>query len=63
MYLFNWAMTAIVDITAIATYMNFWRRVRWRIPQWALALIALVVVLGMNLVSVKVFGEMEFWFA
>ena len=33
------------------------------VPQWAWALTALVVVLGLNLVSVKVFGEMEFWFA
>jgi L-asparagine permease len=33
------------------------------VPQWAWALTALVVVLALNLVSVKVFGEMEFWFA
>ena len=32
-------------------------------PQWVFALSALVLVLGLNLVSVKVFGEMEFWFA
>ncbi|MFF1876110.1 amino acid permease, partial [Kitasatospora herbaricolor] len=32
-------------------------------PQWLLALIALVVVVSLNLISVKVFGEMEFWFA
>ena len=33
------------------------------VPQWAWALIALVLVLGLNLISVKVFGELEFWFA
>ena len=33
------------------------------IPQWVLALIALAVVLTVNLISVKIFGEMEFWFA
>jgi L-asparagine permease len=33
------------------------------VPQWLLALIALAIVLSLNLVSVKVFGEMEFWFA
>lgn len=32
-------------------------------PQWAVALAALVVVLSLNLVSVRLFGEMEFWFA
>nr|WP_240897474.1 amino acid permease [Kineococcus vitellinus] len=62
MYWFNWAMTAIVDITAIATYMHYWDTFS-SAPQWLLALIALVVVLGLNLVSVKIFGEMEFWFA
>ncbi|GAB4099654.1 amino acid permease [Sinomonas halotolerans] len=65
-YWVNWAMTTIVDITAAALYMDFFGRyVPWigAVPQWAWALIALVVVLALNLVSVKVFGEMEFWFA
>jgi len=66
LYWLNWAMTAIVDITAIALYMHFFAKyVPWidAVPQWAWALAALLTVLGLNLVSVKVFGEMEFWFA
>ncbi|MFJ6416300.1 amino acid permease [Paeniglutamicibacter sp. NPDC091659] len=66
LYWLNWAMTAIVDITAIALYMNFFAKyVPWigAVPQWVWALAALLLVLGLNLVSVKVFGEMEFWFA
>ncbi|WFR84843.1 amino acid permease [Arthrobacter sp. Y-9] len=65
-YWINWAMTTIVDTTAAALYMNFFGKyVPWiaAVPQWAWALIALVVVLSLNLVSVKVFGELEFWFA
>lgn len=62
MYFLNWAMTAIVDSTAIATYFHFWKTFA-PIPQWLIALIALAVVLGMNLISVKVFGELEFWAA
>lgn len=65
-YWIAWATSAIVDITAAALYMNFFGKyVAWigAIPQWAWALIALVVVLVLNLVSVKVFGELEFWFA
>ena len=65
-YWINWAMTTIVDTTAAALYMNFFGKyVPWiaAVPQWAWALIALVVVLALNLVSVKVFGELEFWFA
>jgi L-asparagine permease len=66
LYWLNWAMTAIVDITAIALYMHFFATyVSWigGVPQWVWALGALVVVLGLNLVSVNLFGEMEFWFA
>ena len=62
MYFLNWAMTAIVDVTAVALYAQFWSMFTV-VPQWLLALIALVVMLGVNLVSVKVFGELEFWFA
>ena len=60
MYFLNWAMTGIVDTTAIAHYCHYWKAFHV-IPQWTLALIALVVVVSMNLISVKVFGELEFW--
>ncbi len=60
MYFLNWAMTGIVDTTAIATYIHYWN-VFASVPQWTLALIALVAVTSMNLISVKVFGELEFW--
>ena len=36
---------------------------RFPVDQWVFAMIALVLVLGMNLLSVTVFGELEFWFA
>ena len=60
MYCVNWAMTGIVDTTAIAHYCHYWKAFHTT-PQWTLALIALVVVLAMNLISVKLFGELEFW--
>ncbi|OBK71136.1 amino acid permease [Mycobacterium sp. 1274761.0] len=62
MYFLNWAMTSIVDSTAIATYFHFWD-VFDPVPQWLIALIALAVVLGLNMISVSVFGELEFWAA
>ncbi|MFS0730919.1 amino acid permease [Curtobacterium sp. 1P10AnD] len=62
MYFLNWAMTSIVDTTAVALYMQYWKPFT-SAPQWLMALIALVVVLAANLVAVKVFGELEFWFA
>ena len=62
MYFFHWCMTGIVDITAIATYVHYWGATEV-IPQWAIALIALAIVVSINLISVKWFGELEFWAA
>ncbi|MDD7833884.1 amino acid permease [Paenarthrobacter sp. AB444] len=66
LYFLNWAMTSIVDVTAVALYLKFWAPYfapLEQAPQWLLALVALVIVLTLNLLSVKLFGEMEFWFA
>jgi L-asparagine permease len=60
MYFLNWAMSGIGDVTAAAIYVKYFAP---GLPQWIPALIALVVVLSINLVSVALFGEMEFWFA
>ncbi|MFC6066232.1 amino acid permease [Streptomyces ochraceiscleroticus] len=62
MYVVNWSTTGIADITAIALYTHYWSMFT-DIPQWVMALIALAVVLAVNLISVKIFGELEFWFA
>jgi L-asparagine permease len=60
MYILNWMATGIAEITAVATYV-----LRWApdLPQWIPALIALVVVVAVNMMSVKAFGEFEFWAA
>ncbi|WP_158892273.1 amino acid permease [Amycolatopsis anabasis] len=62
MHFLNWSTTGIADTTAIALYAHYWSLFS-PIPQWVLALIALAVVLSLNLVSVKLFGELEFWFS
>ena len=62
MYFVNWAMTGIVDITAVALYMHYWGAFG-DIPQWVIALAALALVGTMNMIGVKWFAEMEFWFA
>lgn len=58
-YWFCWIMTAMADIIAVGVYMQYW----FDIPQWIPALACLVVLLGLNLLTVKFFGELEFWFA
>lgn len=58
-YWFCWIMTAMADIIAVGLYVRYW----FDIPQWIPALACLVVLLCLNLLTVKLFGEMEFWFA
>ncbi|MEO3876045.1 amino acid permease [Nonomuraea sp. B12E4] len=60
LYWINWAMTGIAEITAAGIYVHRWLP---DVPQWLTALVALVVLLGVNLLSVRLFGELEFWFA
>lgn len=58
-YWFCWIMTAMADIIAVGLYVRYW----FDIPQWIPALACLVILLGLNLLTVKLFGELEFWFA
>src|SRR5580692_1827335 len=60
MYWLNWAATGVAELTAIGVYVKYWAPA---MPQWLSALIALGVLLAVNLVSVRLFGELEFWFA
>ncbi len=62
MFYLNWAMTGIVDITAVALYMHYWPAFGG-VPQWAFALIAMTLVGATNMMAVKWFGEFEFWFS
>ncbi|MFI6871926.1 amino acid permease [Streptomyces sp. NPDC050400] len=62
MYVLNWSTAGMADITAVALYVHYWSMFT-SVPQWVLAAIALAVVLTVNLISVKTFGETEFWFA
>ena len=59
-YWFCWIITGIADVIAISAYAQFW----WQeLPQWAPALACVGVLLTLNLLTVKLFGEIEFWFA
>ncbi|NMG28913.1 amino acid permease [Aromatoleum evansii] len=59
-YWFTWVVTGMAELTAVGVYFHYWFP---DIPQWIPALGTLVVLYGANLIAVKVFGEMEFWFA
>jgi D-serine/D-alanine/glycine transporter len=59
-YWFCWIVTGMADMTAIAAYVQFWFPA---LPAWIPALLCVLLLLGLNLVTVKLFGELEFWFA
>jgi len=59
-YWFAWVVTVMAEITAIGIYVDFWLP---QVPQWLPSLIALLALYGANLLAVRVFGELEFWFA
>ncbi|WP_448956202.1 amino acid permease [Labrys neptuniae] len=59
-YWITWVVTGMAELTAIGIYFHHWFP---DLPQWVPALTALVLLYGANLIAVKVFGEMEFWFA
>ena len=59
-YWFCWISLAMADLTAAGLYIQYWFP---NIAQWVPSLIVLMVLLIMNLTAVKLFGEMEFWFA
>lgn len=59
-YWFCWIVTGMADVVAIAGYVAYWKP---DIPLWIPALAAVAVLVGLNLPTVKAFGETEFWFA
>ncbi|RWU22961.1 D-serine/D-alanine/glycine transporter [Pseudomonas alkylphenolica] len=59
-YWFCWIVTGIADVIAISAYLQFWFP---DIPLWMPAISCVGLLLGLNLVTVKMFGELEFWFA
>lgn len=64
-YLAGWvfwlelAVVAIADMTAVAMYMGLWFP---DVPVWVWMAASVALIGGLNLMAVKVFGEMEFWF-
>ncbi|MGL4668302.1 MAG: amino acid permease, partial [Saezia sp.] len=59
-YWFCWVVTGIADVIAIAGYFTLW----WpTLPLWMPALGTIALLTTLNLLSVRMFGEVEFWFA
>lgn len=59
-YWYNWAITIAAEIAAVSIVMKYWfpDTASWI---WSVAFLAIIFLL--NYVSVKTFGESEYWFA
>ncbi|MFY0782838.1 amino acid permease [Peribacillus simplex] len=59
-YWFNWAVTLAVEIAAAAIIMKFWLP---DVPSLIWSALFLGIVFTLNALSIKSFGESEYWFA
>ena len=59
-YWLCWIITGMAEVTAVAQYVSFWFP---EIPNWVSALFCVLVLMVFNLLSARLFGELEFWFA
>lgn len=57
---FQWVIVGMSEIIAVGAYMQYWFP---DLPAWVPGIIAMVILGAANLISVKSFGEFEFWFA
>jgi histidine transporter len=59
-FVFEMIVVAIADMTAVGQYMGMWFP---DTPGWVWMLAAMLLIGGLNLLRVSVFGELEFWFS
>ena len=59
-YWFNYILVSMVELSVVGSFVNYWFPA---IPQWVSAAFFLVLITCINLLGVKRFGEVEFWFA
>ncbi|MGX6445770.1 amino acid permease [Neobacillus sp. K501] len=57
---FQWVVVGMAEIIAVGAYMQYWFP---DLPAWIPGFIAMLILGAANLISVKSFGEFEFWFS
>lgn len=59
-YWFTYVAVSMAELAAVGEFVNYWLP---GFPKWLTAAFFLVVITGANLLTVKLFGEFEFWLA
>ncbi|GAA4195156.1 amino acid permease [Microbacterium oryzae] len=57
-YAFEMVIVCLADVTAFGIYMGFWFP---DVPRWIWVLSIILFIGALNLLSVRIFGELEFW--
>ncbi|GJJ70403.1 hypothetical protein EMPS_02752 [Entomortierella parvispora] len=63
MYFINWALTIPSELSASAIIVKFWLPADSNFPVWVVPLLIIIVMVFINLVGVKAYGELEYWFS
>ncbi|MFD2640908.1 amino acid permease [Pseudomonas japonica] len=59
-YWLSWSVAVVGDVVVVAGFFQYWYP---DVPAWMPAFFTLFLLLGLNLLAVRIFGEVEFWFA
>jgi L-asparagine transporter-like permease len=57
---FAYTIVCMVELSVVSFFLDYWFV---GIPHWLICLVILVIFMLINFVSVRIFGEFEFWFA
>ncbi len=61
-YWFNWVITVAADVAIAALVITYWEPLRF-LPTWGWSLLFLGAIFMLNMLSVRAYGESEYWFA
>ncbi|TEA92038.1 amino acid permease [Lactiplantibacillus plantarum] len=59
-YWIGLVFVCMAELTATATYVQYWLP---SVPAWIIELVFLGILVSVNLIAARLFGEAEFWFA
>ncbi|MEQ4618442.1 MAG: amino acid permease [Corticimicrobacter sp.] len=59
-YWLSWSVAVVGDVVVVAGFVQYWFP---DMPAWVPAFFTMLLLIGLNLLAVRIFGEVEFWFA
>ena len=58
-YWFLYILVSMAELSVIGLYLQEW----FGLTPWITSLVTLVIITSVNLLSIRIYGEFEFWFA